>query len=303
MIDLPQSLLEPLQQALIQIGVTDPVVSARALSGGCINNARHIRTAQDEFFLKWNASISSDVFSAEAHGLKLLEVANAVRAPKVLAVGSSSDNAFPSFLLLEWLSPEPGHTNRLDPGLFGEQLAALHQTTQQNYGLERNNYIGPTPQINRWEADWVTFYRDSRLQPQIELAASLGNLSAQRRRGLETLLDRLDGWLSHVRRKPSLLHGDLWSGNVIPGPLSEPVLIDPAVYYGDREAELAYTELFGGFGARFYQAYESAMPLEPGYSDRRDIYNLYHLLNHLNLFGEGYGLQIDLILRRYIGQS
>lgn len=301
MIDLPQSLIEPLHRALFQHGVTGPIVNAHALSGGCINNARRIRTSQGEFFVKWNASVSPDVFSAEAHGLKLLESANAVRVPKVLAVGSSSDNSFPPFLLLEWLRPEPGHSNRFDPGLFGEQLAALHQVSEQNYGLERNNYIGPTPQINQWEPDWVTFFRDFRLQPQIELAASLGNLSKQRSRGLETLLHRLDGWLSGVRRKPSLLHGDLWSGNVMPGPLSEPVLIDPAVYYGDREAEIAYTELFGGFGARFYQAYESILPLEPGYSDRRDIYNLYHLLNHFNLFGEGYGLQIDLILRRYIG--
>lgn len=301
MIDLPQSLIEPIQQALLQQGVKAPIVGVSALSGGCINNARHIITSQGEFFLKWNATASPELFSAEAHGLKLLRSSGAVRVPNVLAVASSSNNAYPPFLLLEWLGPKPAHGHSCDHALLGEQLADLHKTSQQAYGLDRDNFIGPTPQANHWEPDWVAFFRDHRLQPQIKLAASLGNLTAQRRRSLETLLQRLDSLLAGVLRKPSLLHGDLWSGNVISGPQSEPVLIDPAVYFGDREAEIAYTELFGGFSSRFYQAYESVWSLEPGYSERRDLYNIYHLLNHLNLFGEGYGLQIDLILRRYVG--
>lgn len=301
MIDLPQVLIEPIQQALRQHGVTAPIVAARALSGGCINNARRISTVQGEFFLKWNLAVSPEMFSAEAHGLKVLESAHAVRVPNVLAVSSSPNNAYPPFLLLEWLGSKPGQGRSFDFRLLGEQLAALHRSSQQAYGLDRDNFIGSTPQINHWEPDWVAFFRNHRLQPQIELAVSLGNLTVQRRRSLEGLLQRLDRWLAGVLRKPSLLHGDLWSGNVMSGPQSEPVLIDPAAYYGDREAEIAYTELFGGFSSRFFEAYASNFPLEPGYSDRRDIYNLYHLLNHLNLFGEGYGLQIDLILRRYLG--
>lgn len=301
MIDLPQSLIEPLQQALHQNGVTAPISAARALSGGCINNARRLSTSQGEFFLKWNATVSPEVFSAEAHGLKLLESSSAVRVPNVLAVDSSPNNAYPPFLLLEWVGPKPGQGHSFDLGLLGEQLASLHQNSQKAYGLDQDNFIGSTQQNNHWEPDWVAFFRDHRLRPQIELAASLGNLTAQRRRSLEALLQRLDSWLAGVLRKPSLLHGDLWSGNVMSGPQSEPVLIDPAVYYGDREAEIAYTELFGGFSSRFYQAYESVWSLEPGYSERRDLYNIYHLLNHLNLFGEGYGSQIDLILHRYVG--
>lgn len=301
MINLPHNLKNTIEAALHSLGVTGPILNASPVSGGCINNARRVSTGQGDFFLKWNDSISIEVFEAEAHGLRLLESANAIRVPKVLAVGGTPNQKCPPYLLLEWLSPETGQASQLNARILGEQLAYLHQSQQSSYGLERNNFIGPTPQINCPDTDWVSFFRDRRLLPQLRLASIQGNLPEQRLKRLETLLARLDTWLGGVRRQPSLLHGDLWSGNVIVGPKSEPVLIDPAVYYGDREAEIAYTELFGGFGSDFYRAYESVWPLEPDYSDRRDIYNLYHLLNHLNLFGESYGYQVDIILRRYVG--
>ena len=169
------------------------------------------------------------------------------------------------------------------------------------FGLEINNYIGSSEQRNDWTINWIRFFGEQRLAFQCKLAVKNGLMPAGRRKKLDRLIERLDDILGvHQPRQAALLHGDLWGGNVIPGP-DGLVLIDPAVYYGDREAELAFTELFGGFTAEFYQGYEETYALDSGYSQRRDVYNLYHLLNHLNLFGEGYGSQVDGILRRYTG--
>jgi len=163
----------------------------------------------------------------------------------------------------------------------------------------RSNYIGANPQPNEPGPSWVEFFRDRRLGFQRQLARRNGYLDPARERLLERLMSRLTEWIDEAACAPSLLHGDLWGGNFIAGAAGEPVLIDPAVYYGDREAEIAFTGLFGGFGPRFYAAYDEAWPLAPGYAERRDLYNLYHLLNHLNLFGEGHGGSVDAILRRY----
>ena len=159
-----------------------------------------------------------------------------------------------------------------------------------------DNYIGSTPQVNGWLDDWLAFFRERRLRPQMELAARNGHLPAGRRRALEGFMGRLDELLGGVPRRPALLHGDLWGGNMIADPSGQPVLIDPAVYYGDREADLAMTALFGGFSSAFYAAYNEVYPLADGWRERFRIYNLYHLLNHLNLFGEGYGAQVDAVI-------
>ncbi|HMQ31833.1 MAG TPA: fructosamine kinase family protein, partial [Chloroflexaceae bacterium] len=184
--------------------------------------------------------------------------------------------------------------------VLGEQLAALHRHSAPVFGLERDNFIGGSPQPNGRLVSWPAFFRERRLLPQLDLAAANGLLPAARRRALERLAGRLDDLLASAE-PPALIHGDLWGGNVVGAPGGAPALIDPAVSYSHREAELAFTELFGGFTPRFYAAYNAAWPLDPGYADRRDLLNLYHLLNHLNLFGEGYGLQVDQVLRRYVG--
>jgi fructosamine-3-kinase len=157
------------------------------------------------------------------------------------------------------------------------------------------------PQPNGWMASWPEFFRERRLRIQGELARRNGRLEGQRARQLERLLDRLDTWLGDHAPRPALLHGDLWGGNVLIGPGGAPALIDPAVFYGDREAELAYTALFGGFPDAFYRAYDETWPLPAGWRERRELYNLYHLLNHLNHFGESYGAEVDSVLRRYAG--
>ena len=292
---LPAALRQPLADLLASLGDETPIASARTVGGGCINNGMRLETGRSAYFLKWNPDPLPGMFPAEAAGLGLMAATHTVRVPAVYGQAEKTGDR-PAFILLEWLEGSSS-----DQGALGEQLAEMHRkgtSPQGAYGLDRDNYIGSTPQRNGWEADWVTFFAGRRLRPQMELAQRNGRLNPDRRRRLERLIERLPDWLSVVERQPSLLHGDLWGGNVIPGP-DGPALIDPAVYYGDREAELAFTELFGGFSPRFYYAYQSTWPLDRGYARRRDLYNLYHLLNHLNLFGESYGGEVDAVLRAY----
>jgi fructosamine-3-kinase len=296
---LPEPLIAPVLATLRGLGDKTGIRSARSLGGGCINHATRLETAGGFYFLKWNADPLPGMFACEARGLALLGAVGAARVPSVLAT-AEADGERPAYLLLEWL--EGGRVG--DQARLGEQLAALHRAGRSPqdppaYGLDHDNYIGASRQANDWDADWPHFFAERRLSPQAALAARAGRLPPERRRRIERLVERLPALLGSVERSPALIHGDLWGGNVIPGP-DGLAIIDPAVSYSDREAELAFTELFGGFSARFYAGYNAAWPLEPGYPDRRDLYNLYHLLNHLNLFGESYGTQVDSILRRYV---
>lgn len=292
---LPNTLRDPLAQVLRGLGDPTAVRSARPVGGGCINNAMRVETSRGVYLLKWNADPLPGMFACEARGLELLSQTQTVRVPEVYHHAEAEEGR-PAFILLEWLEGTRG-----DMALLGEQLSELHRTgTAPAYGLDHENYIGSTVQVNGWVDDWVEFFAARRLLPQMELAARTGNLTASRRAMLERLIARLPGLLSGVERQPALIHGDLWGGNVIAGP-GGPALIDPAVSYSDREAEIAFTELFGGFSASFYAAYNATWPLDPGYPERRELYNLYHLLNHLNLFGEGYAYQVDAVLRRYAG--
>ncbi len=300
MTPIPAPLVTALTSTLRAAGDHTALTSVQAIGGGCINLAYRLTTAQGTYFLKWNPQALPGMFSAEAHGLTLICSTRTIRVPTVVAVAEASADC-PAYIMLEWLEDSNGTASHMDQALLGTQLAAMHRATMPAYGLDQDNYLGSTLQYNDWDDDWIRFFRERRLRPQIELAQRNGRLPSQRRKGLERLLEHLDQWLSGIERQPALLHGDLWAGNVLSLPDGTPALIDPAIYYGDREAELAYTGLFGGFHDRFMAAYQEAWPLAPDYADRCDLYNLYHLLNHLNLFGERYGAQIDAVVQRYIG--
>lgn len=297
---LPDTLQHAVAAALRDLGDTTPIQQTQAVGGGCINHATRLATARATYLLKWNPAPLPNLFATEARGLALLQAAAAVRVPAVLATAEATAAA-PAYILLEWLDGPTPPTSPTAQAALGQQLAALHRATAAAYGLDHDNYLGSSPQYNGWQPDWVAFFRERRLMPQTALAAQHGLLPTARRRRLERLIARLDEWLVGVERRPALLHGDLWGGNVIAGPGGPPALIDPAAYYGDREAEMAYTQLFGGFSSHFYRAYQEHWPLAPGYPDRRDLYNLYHLLNHLNIFGEGYGAQVDRVVAHYVG--
>jgi fructosamine-3-kinase len=279
-----------------------------ALSGGMINRSARITTNAGAIFVKWRPDAPPDFFAAEADGLERLRASGAFRVPAVLAwqdrPESGEPTGSPPFLALEYLASQEPVDPRQFATHFGEALADLHGRVvapDRMFGLERDNFIGFLPQANAQQSDWATFYRDRRLLPQIALARKAGLLPTGRERLLMQLLDRLDSLLGGHAPQPALLHGDLWSGNFLP--LNQDVaLIDPAVYYGDREMEIAYIELFGGFPAGFMAAYRAAYPLEAGYEDRRSLHQLYPLLNHLNHFGETYGPAVDSVCRHYVNR-
>ncbi len=252
----------------------------RGAGGGCINAARVVEGSDGRrYFVKTNRARHLAMFEAEAEGLEAIRATGTVRVPAPICSGASGDEAW---LVLEYL--EMGGRGSADE--LGRRLAALHRHSWDRYGWHRDNTIGSTPQVNTPCADWIAFYRQHRLGYQYALAARHGAPRRLIERG-ERLLDGLAGFFPGYRPPPSLLHGDLWGGNhgYCQG---EPVIFDPAVYYGDREADLAMTELFGGYPGDFYAAYREAWPLEVGYRVRKDLYNLYHVLNHYNLFGGGY---------------
>jgi len=273
-----------------------PIERLERVSGGDIHQAAKLglRTG-DVLFLKFSERPLPRVFEVEAKGLERLRGAGELRVPEVLAVGET-------FLLLEWIEPDPAPPTARTMRDFGRRLARLHQHLNEQglYGLDHDNYIGTLPQVNTPTRSWVEFYRARRLGAQLELARSRGRLPPKRRARLERLMERLDEFIDERNVQPSLLHGDLWGGNFL---LSggEAVLIDPAVYYGDREIDLAFTELFGGFPSTFYEGYNEVWPLDPCYEERKALYQLYPLLIHLNLFGESYGPGVDRVLRRYVG--
>ena len=244
---------------------------------------------EGDAFVKSGPPSALDMFEAEAEGLRELSKANAIRVPAVIDCGIDNSSAF---IAIERLVFE--RATAQTESLFGEQLAALHRHLAAQHGWHRDNTIGPTPQENPWTDDWVAFFREHRLQFQLELAARngyAGEVQVLGTRLLESLPVLFDGY----EPQPSLCHGDLWSGNwgVADG---VPVIFDPAVYYGDRESDIAMTMLFGGFGREFYRAYERSWPMAAGHDARLKLYQLYHVLNHLNLFGTGYlGRAINLM--------
>ena len=277
--------METLLQHVSELLDSQGELRFRAVGGGCINTTGVVTDAHgNRHFLKVHDADRLPNFEAEAAGLEEIANTKTIRVPYPLHFGSISENAFLVMEALDLQSPKDRDRSERQ---LGEDLAALHRSTAEQFGWDRDNVIGDTPQQNTQESDWVTFFREHRLRYQIELAAT---------RGLEIpkvsqLLDQLDQFFQGYHPAPSLLHGDLWSGNVAYDDNGAPVLYDPAVYYGDRETDIAFTEMFGGIGPAFYQSYQEAYPLDTGYATRRPLYNLYHVLNHYNLFGGHYGSQ------------
>lgn len=254
---------------------------ARAVGGG-LSRAIRCASAVGPVLIKLNGREKLEMFEAEALGLQALATAAALGVPRVVAVGRAGEHAF---LVIEWI--EFGRASPAAETRLGRGLAAQHRCTSARFGWRRNNTIGLTPQDNTWTAAWLEFWRDRRLGPQLERAAANGLPQACRDQGAR-LLEGLDALLLDHEPEPSLLHGDLWSGNWGATPAGKPYVFDPAVYYGDREADLAMTRLFGGFGPAFYRAYGDAFRLPHGWEVRSRLYALYHLLNHFNLFGAAY---------------
>jgi len=269
---------------------------ARPVGGGCINAAWRLESADGPVFLKTNSARRQDMFEAEADGLAALAQAGGVRAPAVIGTGVAGADAW---LMLEWI--EPGRATAATEEALGRGLALQHRARGQAFGWHRDNWIGATPQENSATGDWADFFAQHRLVPQLdllEIGGLAGGLIANGRRLVEAVPELLAGHAPAA----SLLHGDLWSGNWTTDAAGDPWLYDPAVYYGDREADLAMTRLFGGFGQRFYAAYEDAWPLPTGAGLRADLYNLYHVLNHVNLFGSGYLAQARRLVERLLSE-
>ena len=268
-------------------GAPFAIRSRQSVGGGCINSATVLTDGNRRYFVKLNDTARLAMFEAEAEGLKEIAQTRSVRVPQPVCSGTADGSAY---LALEYLDLEGADARSLEQ--LGRELAQMHRATRDQFGWSMDNTIGSTPQINTPCADWVEFWREHRLGFQLRLAMRNGH--DLMRKG-ERLMAELGGFFRTYRPAPSLLHGDLWGGNV--GSVEQqPVIFDPAVYYGDREADIAMTELFGGFSTRFYQAYQDTWPLDAGYKARKTLYNLYHILNHFNLFGGGYGSQAERMM-------
>lgn len=265
------------------------IVGVFPVGGGCIHHAMRLETQKRiSVFLKTNPTAPVDLFAREAEGLHALSVECGPRVPAVYLYDTD-------FLLLEDLSPGPRRKDYWY--LLGVRLAGLHQVVSSRFGFEHDNYIGSTPQPNAWEADGFRFYAQQRLLFQAQLALEKGLLDNVQLKQIDRLAWRLKDFIPV--QPASLLHGDLWSGNMLSDRNGNPAIIDPAAYYGWAEAELAMMELFGSLPESFYQAYQSVRPVEAGFKQRYPIYNLYHLLNHLNLFGGSYSNVVGEILNRF----
>jgi len=266
------------------------------VSGGCIHQSWSASSQSGQrYFIKTNSAANFHMFQTEALGLdelrKRLVKDNPIQIPNVIDVAADEEHAW---LVLEFIPFATGtHQSEAD---LGRGLALLHQQTSTTFGLEHNNFIGASPQTNTQETSWLTFFRQHRLQGQFDLAKTNGFYQDLQDEA-EELLENLPNLLADHYPIPSLLHGDLWSGNKACSTKGQPILFDPAIYYGDRECDLAMTELFGGFSNTFYAAYAQTYPIDKGYKQRKDLYHLYHILNHANLFGGHYIQQSQQIMR------
>jgi protein-ribulosamine 3-kinase len=287
---------DPIAAALSHALGTGVADGGALVGGGSIHQAFEYRTERAPVFVKVCALENAARLAAEAAGLRELAGAKAILVPEVLALGKLEDRAF---LCLEWLDlveATPIANTRL-----GERLAALHRLTAEEFGWHQDNFIGTTPQRNRRHKEWGEFYRVERLAPQLDLAETRG-ADARTIDDGRKLCESIDAFFASYRPVPSLLHGDLWGGNWGAVGIGKPALFDPAVYYGDREADIAMTRLFGGFSPEFYAAYDATWPLDAGAAVRTQLYNLYHVLNHFNMFGGSYLSQARSMIRALLAE-
>ena len=282
------------------VGAKFDITSTQPVGGGCIHAALEVSgkspAGARRYFAKVNEATSAAMFEAEAEGLAALAAAGCVAVPEVVARGHDEERAW---LVLQWLELAP--LAERSAAALGHALAAQHRIAQDRFGWPRDNFVGAAPQANGWSDDWLAFWREKRLHPQLRIAARNRLPSRMIDRG-ERLVADCEAFLRNRRVAKSLLHGDLWSGNAAALAGDRPVVFDPAVYVGDREADVAMTELFGGFPGDFMAAYRADWNLEDGYAVRRNLYNLYHLLNHANLFAGSYVRQAEQSIERLLAE-
>lgn len=268
------------------------IAKTKSVSGGCINQGYQVSSKDRTYFVKLNDVSKVDMFAAEALGLKQMYATKTITVPQPVCWGTAANS---SYLVLQWLDLGGGSNQSWTE--MGRQLAAMHRVgTSKDFGWSRNNTIGSTPQINTWMDNWADFFAEQRIGYQLELAKRRGGNFPESNRVVDLVRNKLTEWQPPV----SLVHGDLWSGNAAISSDGAPIILDPATYYGDRETDLAMTELFGGFPTAFYNGYNEAWELDSGYRQRKSIYNLYHVLNHFNLFGGGYASQAKTIIQRLL---
>ena len=285
-------MIDQFYSEILEKHVNEKVKGFSNVGGGCINNSLKIETENKPYFLKWNHGTYLDMFQKEVEGLGILSKHTSLRIPEVIGAGKADNK---SYLLMEWIGS--GSTSPNFWEMFAKGLSELHRNSSAHYGLDHDNYIGRLPQANKQHASWYDFFLYERLKPQIQLANKSNLLNKSINDGFERLFTKLPALIPD--EKPSLLHGDLWSGNFMTDENGIPSLVDPAVHYGHRETELAFTSMFGGFSPEFYNRYEEYFPLEPGFESRREIHNLYPLLVHVNLFGQSYLSGIIHTLNRF----
>ncbi len=290
---LDSRLQQFLESIIFQSFGKNPSISEiQYVGGGCINNTLKVSFDKEQYFIKWNEDEENDMFEKEQLGLSILSSVDSLNIPETYQYGRIEGR---NYLIMEFIEREATKNDFWE--ILGQNLAALHQTTQDTFGLDHNNYIGRLAQKNDQKYNWIDFLIDNRFEVQLGLAIYNGHINSDFAKKFRNLYPQLPGLL--VQEPPSLLHGDLWSGNFMVGTKGLPFLIDPAIYYGNREIEIAFTQLFGGFDRKFYAAYNEALPLESGFQTRAEIYNLYPLLVHVNLFGTSYLSGIQRVLNKY----
>lgn len=287
---LPSGFIDALVK---KIGIDTEIESVLAENGGDINNAFQLKTSNGDYFVKYNSAEKyPEMFNREADALRLIKQFGDIETPNVIATGEYKNK---TYLLLNHITS--GNRNNNFWTLFGNYLANLHKNTAPEFGLNYNNYIGSLKQSNSQKSTWTQFFIEERLLPQIKLARDNGLAKKELSNNFERFFLQIESIFP--TEKPALLHGDLWSGNFLCNKNSNPVLIDPAIYYGHREMDIAMSKLFGGFSSIFYESYNETSPLEKGWQQRIDFCNLYPLLVHLNLFGQGYLSSLLPILKPF----